>query len=76
MQDAGVALVALTDHSGGRVLLEDGINLAALDGTAGRQGPRRWNDTEEQRAQMRSYEDTTAQLTPQERETYRWMAES
>lgn len=75
LQDAGVALVALTDHTGGRVLLEDGINLAALDGTAGRQGPRRWNDTEEQRAQARSFEDTTAQLSRQEQETYRkWVA--
>jgi len=53
----------------GRALL--GINLEALDGTAGRQGPRQWNDTEEAKASPGSFPDTTAQLTPEERETYR-----
>lgn len=43
------------------ISLPSGINLDALDGTAGRTGPRSWNDTAEQRAQPRSFEDTTAQ---------------
>lgn len=65
----GVTLTTVLERASGS--LPFGITLDALDGTARRQGWRRWGDTEEHKKMSRPFDDTTARLSPQDRETYR-----